>query len=232
VDAFAIVRPGKREIEIASRAEKARIPVAFVLPDIEFDSGLVLLANNTQGGRLAGEHLLSLGHREFAFLGGPSDSVDTLNRLEGLKQALRAAGVTLADERVRFMPTYELANGEVAAKEFLASEELRKATAIVLGCDALALGFMHRIKRSGYSIPEDVSVIGFDGVPTGELSHPRLSTVMQPTPLMGEQAASHLLTQRHLPRPPKRTVGYDFELIVRESTGPARSGPLSIKSRK
>ncbi len=220
VDAFAIVRPGQRELEIANRAEKARIPVAFLLPDIEFDSGLVLHANNLQGGRLAGEHLLSLGHREFAFLGGPADSVDTLDRLRGLREALSASGLELPDHRVRFMPTYELANGEIAASEWLASPDMRRATAIVMGNDALALGFMHRVKREGVRVPEDISVIGFDGIPNGELSHPRLTTVMQPTPTMGEQAASHLLTQRHLPRPPKRSVRYDLELIVRESTGP------------
>lgn len=225
VDALALVRPGKRERPLVNAARRAALPVAFVVPDLEVDWGLVVKANNLQGGRLAAEHLLDLGHREIAFFGGPADSVDTRERLAGLRAGLRAAGVRLPDSRVRFGRDYATEQGAEAAKLWASRPALRRATAVVLGNDAMALGFLREVRSQGLSVPEDVSVVGFDGIVEGALSVPSLTTVAQPIPTMGADVATFLLDGSLQISAPAVHREYDLELLCRESTQPPRSRP-------
>jgi DNA-binding LacI/PurR family transcriptional regulator len=193
-------------------AVSRQIPVALVLPDV-VGPGVILRADNLRGGVLAGEHLLALGHRRVAFLGGPEDSRDTQDRLQGLRAAL-SPQVELPDELVRFGVDYEFESGRRLAREFLRSEGLRRCTAVVLGNDALSLGFLREVRSAGVRVPEELSVMGFDGIPLGELSSPSLTTVAQPVERMGRDVASCLLFGAPAPDP------YQLELVVRESTRP------------
>lgn len=225
VDGLALVRPGKRERPLVHAARRAGLPVAFVVPDLEVDWGLVIKADNLQGGRLAAEHLLALGHDRFAFFGGPADSVDTQQRLAGVRAALGEAGLSLPESRVRFGRDYAAECGIEAAKLWLTRPILRRASAVVLGNDAMALGFQREVQSQGVSVPRDVSVVGFDGIAEGALAFPSLTTVAQPIFAMGEDVATSLLDGSLESSGPAVHRKYDLELIARESTQPPPSCP-------
>lgn len=227
VDSIAFVRPGENERALARLADKRKIAVAYVLPEYDAKRGLVIRADNEGGGKQAAAHLLALGHRRVAFFGGPAQSVDTQNRLSGLRARLAEAGVELPTQCVWFAPDYHHSSGVTAADLWLGQPHLRTATAVVLGNDAMALGFLRRVQAQGLVVPRDVSVLGFDGVPEGAFCFPGLTTVAQPTAACGEEVAQLLLEARDSLLSSLTVRSYDLQLVVRESTCPpgASSSP-------
>ena len=219
VDGLIFARSTKRERPLLRSALRAGLPVVLVAPDVTAGGAITIRCQNVEAGRLAGLHLLELGHRRIAFAGGPEDSVDSQDRQRGLQQALTEHGVTLTQE-VDFCSSYDPQSGIEYAERFVERAGARRSTAVVLGNDALALGFMRRVLQSGWSIPRDVSVIGFDGVPDGGLFWPGLTTIAQPTRTMGATACQVLLDrifQRDTGTP--SAVEFDPRIEVRESTG-------------
>ncbi len=230
IDSLVFVRPGRRERPLISAAWKAGIPVVCAVPDAPVKRGLVILGENRQGGRLAAEHLLSLGHERIAFFGGPSDSIDSHDRLTGLRERCAEDGIAIEDEFVCFGESYDVSAGQLLAKEWIQMVEDHPAsrrTAAVLGNDGLALGFMRTIHSHGLRIPDDVSVVGFDGIPEGEFSFPALTTIAQPIEAMGAEIAAHVLRPLDDIRAEGRIARhYAPELIVRESSArPRQCGP-------
>ena len=219
IDHLVLVRPGEREKPLAAAAWKAGISVVSLASDMPVRRGLRLRADNLDGGRIAGDHLLALGHNKIAFLGGPNESIDVQHRLAGLRERLEGAGYRLPASRVRFAKDYELASGFAHGQRWLETSRLRQATAVVLGSDALALGFMRAALAAGVRIPVDVSVLGFDGVPAGEFTFPALTTVSQPIRQMGSDIAVYLQS----PQAGKsKQISYPLTLLTRESTTAAK----------
>lgn len=218
VDGLALIRPGERELPLVEAARSAGVALAFVVPDLDVDFGLVIKADNLRGGWLAGEHLLELGHRCFAFFGGPAESVDTQERLAGLRAVLAEAGISLPRARVRFGADYAPSSGIEAARLWLTRPSLRRATAVVLGNDAMALGFLREVQSHGVAVPREVSVMGFDGIAEGTLSFPSLTTVAQPIAAMGEAVARGLIEGSTEPSAPAVRRQFPLRLMVREST--------------
>ena len=106
-----------------------------------------------------------------------------------------------------------------------------EVTAVVLGNDALALGFMRSVLQAGLRVPQDLSIVGFDDVPEGTWSWPALTTAAQPTWEMGRAACRWLMDaiRSRETHPPPVLVQYPMTLVVRESTGPA---PHSRRRRR
>jgi LacI family transcriptional regulator len=221
VDGLVFARAGKREEPLVRAAAAARLPMAFVTPDEDFGVGHVFRAKNRSAGYEVGEHLVALGHRRIGFAGGPHDAADTVERLSGLIDRLRGAGIEC--EEPWFAESYEAAAVNDYAERWLSLGE-RAPTAVVAGNDALALGFMRVVQRAGLRIPSDVSVVGFDDVADAAFSWPGLTTASQPIQRMGIAACRSLLDQ--IEQPELRGYKVDefaMELVVRESTAaPAR----------
>jgi LacI family transcriptional regulator len=175
---------------------------------------------------MLGEHLLELGHRRIGFAGGPKESVDSVDRLRGLEQAIaRVKDAEIADEDVHFGESYLPEAGVSAAAEFLTRPTARRPTAVVLGNDSMALGFLRELLRAGVQVPGDVSVAGFDGVEEGARFWPALTTVAQPMHTLGSSACKALLERiEETERDVAMTVEYPMELRARESTGPRPRG--------
>jgi LacI family transcriptional regulator len=220
VDQLVLVRPGTRESALAAQAWSAGIKVVSLVPDVVVNRGLSIIANNLRGGRLAAEHLRALGHDTICFLGGPQASIDTQDRLRGLCEHLNRP---IPETLVRYGKSYDIESGVELANTWLSCKRLRSATAVVLGNDSLALGFMRTIQATGVRIPQDVSVLGFDGVAAGALVWPGLTTVAQPVSLMGAELAETLLSDSADEELEKRmTRTYQLNLVIRESTGAPR----------
>lgn len=215
VDGIAFVRFTRREQALADAATAARIPLAFIAPDLAPALGTLVRCDNVRAGRLVGEYLAELGHREVLFAGGPRDSIDTLDRLEGLREELGQRNVSMPARAVWFGKDYSPEAGIEIARRFLDTPP--QATAVVLGNDAMALGFMRQILLSGLHIPGDISVVGFDDIPDGALYWPALTTVHQPAHRMGAAACRALLDRIADDDDAAAQVEFDVELVVRES---------------
>ena len=149
-------------------------------------------ADNRQGGRLAAEHLLRLGHRAIGIVSALPLDEGMADREAGFLDALREAG--LATDRSSVPVTYgdhQIEGGRVATTELLAHEP--GLTAIFVLNDLMALGALEAARESGRRIPQDLSIVGFDDIPFAALANPPLTTVGQPIRQLGEQAADLLL---------------------------------------
>ena len=162
----------------------------YVLTDF-YDPALNALSirvDDALGGYLAGKHLIELGHKRIAFVGGElaTSKVDS-KRLEGLNAALTEAMLPAA-RLIETSTNFE--GGYLAAEELLAS---RDETAVFCGSDIVAIGLMRRAQELGVSIPEDLSVVGFDDLKACTYVYPALTTIAQNIPLKGQVAATALL---------------------------------------
>jgi LacI family transcriptional regulator len=225
VDGLIIAPSTPREQALIDRGLEARLPLVTVAPDrLDLPVGSVR-CDNLGGGRQAASHLVGLGHTHIAFAGGPSFSLDSQHRLIGLREGLADEGVTLPDDLVFFCETYEPESGMAFGKYFLRHRS--NVTALVMGNDALALGFMRSVLQAGWRVPEELSVVGFDGIPEASRFWPGLTTLSSPTREMGRIACRKLLRAIEDPDSEEATapVEYPMTLIERESTGPARTQP-------
>ena len=175
--------------------------------------------DNRGGGRSAVEHLIATGRRRIGHITGPVDMAPGLDRLDGYRDALAAAGLA-ADEDLVVAGDFGHVSGAQGAAQLL--ERVRDLDAIFASSDLMAAGALQALARHGRRVPEDVAVIGFDDSEVARSSNPTLSTIRQPVELMGRKMAT-LLVQL-LGQPPsddglaEHAVLLPTELVVREST--------------
>lgn len=217
VDGLIIAKAQRRERALFQAAWEAQLPVVAVVPDEKVTHVQILVTNDIGGGALAADHLADLGHRAIAFAGDPRHSADSRHRLRGLRDGLANRGIRLAAEHVYSCEKVENEPGAAFAEEFL-SRPL-EVTAIVMANDALAFGFMQVALRRGIRMPEQLSIIGFDGLPQGALVYPALTTVSQPMRDIGRVACQRLVESIETPGRSEK-IEFPMALIIRESTAP------------
>jgi LacI family transcriptional regulator len=167
--------------------------------------------------RRACEHLLGLGHRRIAFIAGPVHDYTAQCRLAGYQEALGAAGVAEAEQRV-LEGGWDQESGARAARNLL--EQAHGFTAVVAVNDDVAIGAYLEFRRAGLRIPEDVSLVGYSGDRTGTLLATPLTTVRQPVEALGRRAAEFVLEL--IDGAHERPVAEELEdeLVVRASCAP------------
>ena len=162
-------------------------------------------------------HLLELGHRDFAMISGITLGNERASeRLEGVRQALSARGVSLAPGRVVEKP-YTLSAGREGLREVLRGAP--RPTAVVCGNDVLAIGALAECHAQGIAVPREISVTGFDDLEMAAVVTPALTTVHFPTAELGTYAAQHLLA-RLAGKPFAARTELPVDLVVRASTAP------------
>ena len=218
VDGILFVAAGMSTEHICALQER-RMPVVVVdrdIPDVAVDS---VMTANERGGWLATRHLIELGHRHIGCIAGPSDVTPSAERVTGYRQALRETGI-LVDEALIVKGDFQYESGYQAARQLLSMED--PPTAIFACNDLMAIGTVSAAVRLGRQVPADLSVVGFDDVPLASFANPALTTIVQPKYEIGVVAATMLLERMQDPdRPPHRKM-LDTELVVRQSTAPAR----------
>ena len=146
--------------------------------------------DNFEGGRLATRHLIELGHQRIAFIAGDQDHPDANERLRGYRAALETAGIAFEPELV--VPgEYHEVSGLLAVDRLL--ERQQRFTAIFSANDQMAFGAALGLQRRSLRVPEDVSLVGFDDLPTSVYAIPPLSTVHQPAYELGRLVALAML---------------------------------------
>jgi len=167
------------------------------------------------GARAAVQHLIDLGHSRILHIAGPRDWLEADHRMQGYLAAMDANDLS---PRPPVLGDWTAQFGFEAGRELLRTED---ATAVFAGNDHMALGFMHAVRTIGRSVPEDISVVGFDDVPEAAHLWPPLTTVRQDFAGIGHRAVIDLLAElgvdAHMEAMPEPD---HLRLIVRSSTAP------------
>jgi alanine racemase len=220
VDGVVVIGLAADHPEIAE-IRRAGLPMTTVDSD-PFEKAPSVDVDDEGGARAAAEHVTGLGHRDVLVIAieraehAPKGADDTVSRrLRGYRTALAAVDVELHDEAILVSPaTYA---GGVAAIE-QAWRAGRRPTAILAMSDAIAIGAIRGLRDRGLSIPDDVSVVGFDDIELAETTDPPLTTVHQPIRGKGEEAARLLLSVLAGREEPAGHRRLATRLIVRAST--------------
>ena len=166
------------------------------------------------------ETLIALGHKKIAVIGGHRLYSDICAaRWAGVLDAMEAHGLTIDAEQDYATVYFSLDGGSIGAAELL--RRGRDFTAMFVMSDLSAMGAVRTLTDRGLRVPQDISVIGFDGLPLGEYMVPRLTTVDQPGPAMARRGAMILLDAIENDAPAKHE-SLPFTLLYRESTGPVK----------
>jgi LacI family transcriptional regulator len=155
--------------------------------------GIAVDVDNRQGGYDATSHLIGHGHRAIATILGPADWPSTAARLDGYRAALDEAGIGYDPALVVQATGWGLESGRAAGAELRARGT--RFTALFGHSDLIAFGAMRELRLQGLSIPDDVSVVGYDDLPVAAYVDPPLTTVHQPMEELGALAAGLLLDQ-------------------------------------
>ncbi|MGX1981564.1 LacI family transcriptional regulator [Thermolongibacillus altinsuensis] len=189
------------------------IPCVLIDIPIQSDKVGYVTTDNVLGAKKAVQHLIELGHENIAMMNGHDYAFVSKQRLEGFRQAMEEANVAINDDWI--------VNGEfseeVAEKKALELfSKHREITAIFCASDLMALGVVKALKQMGLSVPDDVSVVGYDDILLASYVSPSLTTIAQNRFQMGYEAASMLVEM--LEGKEAKVVMLRTQLIVREST--------------
>jgi DNA-binding LacI/PurR family transcriptional regulator len=176
-----------------------------------------VLLDSAGGMRQAVEHLVALGHRRISFISGPAGSWSNRERRRGLRAGARGRSLDVI-EFGPFAPSFEA--GQHAADLAVAAD----VTAVIAYNDLMALGVLSRLADRGVSVPDEISVVGFDNISMAGMSTPALTTVALPLEQAGRVAIELLLEQLAHPGAGTHEESLPAQLIVRPSTGPPRNG--------
>ena len=165
---------------------------------------------------------MELGHTKIAILRGHPESADSQHRWTAVQQVAQEVGLELDPDLVIQILSEESTPllGYPYGKELI--ERKRPFTALLAYNDISAIGAMRAFHEAGFEIPRDISVVGFDDIPAAAFHYPSLTTVRQPLHRMGELAVEMLVERLENSREMEPEIAVQPELVVRESTGPAR----------
>jgi DNA-binding LacI/PurR family transcriptional regulator len=207
--------PGSMELQ---RLAEAGIPVVVVDPADEPGADVRSVGTtNWQGGLVATRHLVELGHRRIAAIGGPSTLWSSRARVDGYRAAMLEAGLRVEDGLIR-RDGFSVDGGRRQAMELLAMAD--RPTGIVTGNDAQAFGVLQAVRQFRLRVPDDVSLVGFDDVPVANWAAPALTTVRQPLAAMAATAFRMLRAGDGAAAAESHHVELATTLIVRDSTAP------------
>jgi DNA-binding LacI/PurR family transcriptional regulator len=192
------------------------IPVVVVDPVGEPTPGTHSIgATNWQGGLTATRHLLELGHRRIAMIGGPEHVLCSRARVDGYRAALETAGLAVDPDLVRH-GDFHVEAGYRQLTPLLALKD--RPTAVFAGSDLQAVGVYEAARATGLRIPQDLSVIGFDDLPVARWVGPPLTTIRQPLQEMAAAAARMAITLARGGQPEHHRVELATSLVLRFST--------------
>ncbi len=192
---------------LASGLLAVRTPMVIVDREIAGVETDRVRIDHEEGAYLATRHLLELGHRAIAFIGGPLDNSVAQLRLAGYRRALRQAKVKVSASSV-LASDFTSTGGYRAAAQLLEGE---RPTAIFASNDLLGIGALRAAAERDIRVPGELSVIGFDDIQMSRYVYPALTTVGQSILQLGETAAELLLRLQRIVIP---------SIVLRESTAP------------
>jgi len=218
VDGFLLVN--------TSLNEPVNQPVVSISGHTELPGVTNVVVNHVRSATLALRHLYELGHRRIVFMKGQRHALDSATRWNSIAEIARKMGIQVVPELCVCLEanSWSPELGYPVVRNLL--QRTRDFTAIFCFNDIAAIGAVRALADVGLSCPDDISVVGFDDIASAMYHTPSLTTVRQPLHRMGQTAAQLLLRRIRYPQEAyPETVTFEPELMVRESTGAARSLP-------
>ncbi len=164
------------------------IPVVTI--DYMFDSRSAVISDNVQSMHDLVQYVYSMGHRKIAFISGEGTAV-TRSRVASFHRTCRELGLTIPEEYMISAIYHDPKSSGRATRELLSLKV--PPTCILYPDDISILGGMTEIERQGLRVPEDISIVGFDGIPLSRVLRPKLTTLCQDSETLGAKAAQLLI---------------------------------------
>ena len=177
----------------------------------------VVVADGRRGAREVAAHLVELGHKRFACIAGPTTHWTSEQRLSGYREGLAMGGIDPDDMRILegdYQNGFRLQTGASISRR----SRVPTSTALLCANDLMAIGALEYCRTNAVNVPGDVSIVGFDDIPTAQLLTPRLTTVRQPAYEMGMSAAELLIGMTQGEGNLDLLEPHPVELVVRESS--------------
>ncbi len=191
-----------------------KLPVVIVdrdLPEVDVDA---VLTDNQQGGYLATQHLIALGHQRIGCIAGPSHLTPSAQRVTGYREALMEAGLAV-DDALIVRGDFHPESGCRAARALL---DCHDAPTAIFACnDLMAVGVLRTVLELGRRVPDDLMIVGFDDIELASYTTPALTTVAQPKVEMGKQAVQMLIERMADKNRPLQRKVLQPKLIIRGS---------------
>lgn len=171
--------------------------------------------NDEEASYQVGSYLIKQGHKKIGVIGGTLSATQiSSSRYEGCLRSFKENGIDFEEKKAYIPCRYSMEDGYQAAKKLL--KQVPDVTAIIALSDTIAVGAMRAIRDAGKKVPDDISVVGFDGISLSNYCIPRLTTIMQDTDRMAKEGVELMLRQIHYPGEGK-DVSVPFRLLERES---------------
>jgi LacI family transcriptional regulator len=225
-DGVILTPPSSDDASLVAVLERLQVAYVRLGPEQEVDRGYRVYMDDFAAAHCMTDHLIGLGHRDIGLIVGSASYPAAHLRRSGFEAAMRDRGLSVPPDRIR-QGDFTFASGQACARVLLQTS--RPPTAIFASSDEMALGVIHMAVDLGLSIPQDLSVVGFDDIVSARFSIPPLTTIRQPVAEMSYAAADILIKLQAVKLdelPPADTL-LPFQLIVRGSAGPV--APLSVK---
>jgi LacI family transcriptional regulator len=213
-DGLVLTPPACDDARVLQELLRRQVAFVRVQPGVRVDVTSSVFIDNESAAYDMTSHLLGLGHKRIGFIVGDRGYAASEHRLNGYTRALAEAGLHFDLELVQ-QGYFDFRSGVAAAELLLSVAD--PPTAIFASNDDMAAGALATAHRLGISVPASLSVAGFDDTAFASIVWPALTTIRQPVRALAEAAADLLLA------PPLVTEGRQipYELIIRDSTGPA-----------
>jgi LacI family transcriptional regulator len=218
LDGVVLAPPASDHPEILAQLDAAGIRYARIAPSHQLELGASTLLDDVDGARAVAAHVLSLGHRDIGIVTGDPTHAATDARLTGYRQAFQEAGCAPRDEWIE-TGLFTFNGGYAAGRRLLDRRD--RPTALLVQNDEMAVGVMLAARELGLSIPDDLSITGFDDAEVSRIAWPRLTTVRQPVFEMAVAATDMLIADLE-DRTTDRQSHHTNTLLIRESTAAPR----------
>jgi LacI family transcriptional regulator len=227
IDGLLLITNHEDDGRLAERIKAMPGRVVIIDEDVTGGEAPRFFVENEMGGHAATRHLIKNGHRRIAHIGGPKGVMSAIERAAGWRRALAEAGITL-DAGWHVCTEYEVEPATRDAAQLFGLDPL--PTAIFAGSDAVALGVMAQARRRGLAIPQDISLVGFDGMPINDLLGPPLTSIAQPIDDLGRLGAERLLAMIKGEAYEVTRTRLPVELVERASVAAPRKDKISDPS--
>lgn len=191
-----------------------QVPTVLVDRCADIPSVDEIITDNKQGGLIATQYLVSLGHERIGCIAGPSFLNPSADRLTGYYEAMRAANCPVNDDWV-VTGDFQHESGYIGCRQLLALKQ--RPTAIFACNDLMAVGALCAIHEAGLRVPADISVVGYDDIPLASYTVPRLTTIAQPAQELGRLAAERLIARLESGDIPFQRERLPVALVARDS---------------
>jgi len=211
-----IVASGSPHVAILMACKEDGIPLVLIHRTWDDPEISAVSYDDSLGARLMIDHLISLGHRDIAYIAGPLDSAGGRDRYFGTKDAAQAHDIVIDERLFAFADSNTEEEGARCCRELILNG--KSFSALVTAHDSLAAGCIGVLAEHGLSVPEDVSLTGYSDTLYAAMMTPSLTSIRVPYYEGGAEAARLLIDRLQNPDAPVRRIRISPELIVREST--------------